>query len=138
VVGPYVKQSAVVSTYYTTVNVLRTIEDLLGLEHLNLNTATERPMTDVFDLKQKDWVFEAAPSAVLAETKLPIPGLRKADGSRSTHDAAYWAEKTKGFDFRGEDRVDAQAFNRILWEGLMGGKPYPVRAASLREQSSPE
>ena len=27
--GPYVKQKAVVSEYYTTVNVIRTIEDLL-------------------------------------------------------------------------------------------------------------
>jgi hypothetical protein len=40
------------------------------------------------------------------------------------HNAAYWAAKTAKFDFRGEDRVDADAFNRIIWEGLMSG-PYP-------------
>jgi hypothetical protein len=42
------------------------------------------------------------------------------------HTARYWAEKTKGFDFREEDRVDAQLFNRIVWEGLMNS-PYPGR-----------
>ena len=47
--GPYVKKHAVVGEHYTTVNMLRTIEDVLGTQHLNLNTAYQRPMTDVFD-----------------------------------------------------------------------------------------
>jgi hypothetical protein len=37
----------VVSTRYNQVSVLRTIEDILGTEHINLNTAFQRPMTDV-------------------------------------------------------------------------------------------
>ena len=32
IIGPYVKQKAVVSTHYATVNMLRTIEDVLGIE----------------------------------------------------------------------------------------------------------
>ena len=60
VVGPYVKQGAVVSTRYNQVNVLRTIEDILGTEHINLNTAFQRPMTDVFDIKSNGrWTFTA-------------------------------------------------------------------------------
>ena len=50
VVGPYVKQGAVVSTRYSQVNALRTIEDILGTEHMNLNTAFQGPMADVFDM----------------------------------------------------------------------------------------
>src|SRR5262249_51101813 len=38
IVGPYVQKNVVVSRYYTTVNLLRTIEDILGLQHLNLDT----------------------------------------------------------------------------------------------------
>jgi hypothetical protein len=133
VVGPYVKHGAVVSTYYTTVSMVRTIEDVLGLEHLNLNTATTRPMTEIFDLNQKTWSFEARPSAVLADTQLPLSAdARKlalsAPPVKITHPASYWAAKTKGFDFREEDRLDAEAFNRIVWEGLMNS-PYPVRHA---------
>ena len=131
VAGPYVKQGAVVSNYYTTVSMIRTMEDILGLEHLNLNTATTRPMTDVFDLTKKEWSFEAKPSAVLADTKLPltVDARRMALAQppvKIAHSAHYWAAKTKGFDFREEDRVDAEAFNRIIWEGLMN-TAYPRR-----------
>ncbi len=131
VVGPFVKQHAVVSTYYTTVNMMRTMEDVLGLEHLNLNTATSTPMSDVFDLNQRNWNFEAQPSSVLLKTDLPLSqdAQRAAAVSppvRISHTAGYWAAKTAGMDFRGEDRIDADAFNRIVWEGLMAS-PYPNR-----------
>jgi YVTN family beta-propeller protein len=131
VAGPYVKQGVVVSNYYTTVSMIRTMEDILGLEHLNLNTATTRPMTDVFDLSKRAWSFAAKPSAVLADTKLPLStdARRMALAEppvKIAHTARYWAEKTKGFDFREEDRVDAQLFNRIVWEGLMNSR-YPGR-----------
>jgi hypothetical protein len=101
------------------------------LEHLNLNTATTRSMTEVFDLNQKEWRFEAKPSAVLADTKLPLSesARRMAQAAapvKIAHSAEYWAAKTRGFDFREEDRVDADAFNRIVWEGLMKS-PYPAR-----------
>jgi hypothetical protein len=59
---------------------------------------------------------------------------------RSTHDAAWWEEKTKGFDFSAEDRIDSDKFNRILWEGLMGDKPYPTTrsGADLRRGGTPQ
>jgi YVTN family beta-propeller protein len=131
VVGPYVKHEAVVSTYFTTVSILRTMEDILGLDHLNLNTATAAPMTDLFDLRQKEWSFEAKPSAVLLKTDLPLSAAARSAAEAAgtvplTHDSAYWAEQTKGFDFSVEDRIDADAFNRIIWRGLMKSA-YPVR-----------
>ena len=70
-----------------------------------------------------------APSAILANTKLPIPASAFPEAAQApplaaTHDGAYWAAKTAGFDFRGEDRVDADELNRIVWEGL-GTHPTP-------------
>lgn len=45
---------------------------------------------------------------------------------RPTHDAAYWADKTKEFDFSIEDHIgNVPKFNRIVWEGLKGSVPYP-------------
>lgn len=131
-----------VSTYYTTVNMVRTIEDVLELEHLNLNTATERPMTDVFDLNQKEWTFDAAPSAILANTKLPIPAsafapTRASAGLKPSHEAAYWAKRTAGFDFSGEDRVNAEKFNRIVWEGVMA-TAYPTERSHADFRSGRE
>src|SRR2546427_3142021 len=48
VAGPYVKQGAVVSTKYTTVSMIATIVDILGIEHLGTYDALDRPMTDAF------------------------------------------------------------------------------------------
>ncbi|HLG88238.1 MAG TPA: alkaline phosphatase family protein [Alphaproteobacteria bacterium] len=125
IAGPYVKHGAVVSTRYSTVNLLRTIEDILGIAHLSLNDSYARPMANLFDLKQTDWSFDAIVPDILRSTQLPLPGLRKAETTRPLHDAAYWARKTRGMEFGVEDKLDAPAFNRILWEGLMPGRPYP-------------
>ena len=133
VVGPYVKQGAVVSTHYSQVNALRTIEDLLGTQHLNLNTAFQRPMTDVFDLRSSGrWSYVAEASTVLSGTALArAPGglgarFAKGVAVAPKHDARYWARVTAGFDFSDADRVPPARFNRVLWTGLMGGRPYPA------------
>jgi YVTN family beta-propeller protein len=132
VVGAYVKQGAVISTHYSQVNALRTIEDLLGTEHINLNTAFQRPMTDLFDLRsQGSWSYSAEASTVLQTTQLASAvdgvGLKWAKGPVvfPKHDAEYWAKVTEGFDFSGADQVPPARFNEVLWKGLMDGKPYP-------------
>ena len=127
VVGPYVKKSALVSTHYTTVNMLRTITDVLGLDHLGIFDANQGPMTDVFDLAQTSWSYTATASSLLKATALPLPaGVLYAASAKPTHNARYWAAKTRRFDFSEEDKVDAVAYNQVLWEGLMGGRPYPT------------
>jgi hypothetical protein len=128
VAGPYVKSEALVSTHYTTVNVIRTITEVLGLDHLGLFDATQGPMTDVFDMGKAGWTYKATPSVLLKTTKLPIPATEFKEGAlRPTHNARYWAAVTRGMDFSVEDKVDAVAYNKILWRGLMPKKPYPVR-----------
>jgi YVTN family beta-propeller protein len=136
-VGPYVRQQTVVSTRYSQPNVLRTIEDIFGTEHINLNTYYARPMADLFDIKSSGkWTFKAVASTLLAPilTKSIAPisqggglGLDPnkvmfAAGPqlKPTHDARYWAERTRNFDFSGEDRVPKELYNKILWEGIKG------------------
>jgi hypothetical protein len=133
IAGPYVKQGAVVSTHYTLVSALRTMEDILGAEHMNLNTAYARPMSDVFDIRSSGvWTFNAVASTVLQGTGLQVTlndlGVKYAEGPlvKSTHDVAWWDEATRGFDFSDADRVPHGLFNKVLWEGLMGDKPFPV------------
>jgi DNA-binding beta-propeller fold protein YncE len=136
-VGPYVKQGAIVSTHYGQINVLRTIEDILGAKHLNLNTAFQRPMTDVFEESCANWSYSAEASTILAGTSLAdasvagAAGVKFASGPmvKPRHSAKYWAKVTAGFDFSDADRVPPGRFNRVLWKGLKGAKPYP---ASLR------
>jgi hypothetical protein len=128
VVGPYVKRNAVVSTHYGQVNALRTIEDILGAPHMNLNTAYQEPMTDVFDLKAKGpWPYTAVASTVLTTTGLDLGGITVAAGPvvKPAHDAAYWAKATASFDFSKADRVPPTVFNEVLWKGMKGDQRYP-------------
>ena len=142
--GPYVKQGGeVVKTHYSQVNLLRTIEDILGTEHINLNTAFAQPMADVFDIRSSGaWSYVAEASTVLATTtgaNETNPGLRYAKGPmiRPVHDAAYWDRVTAGFNFFEADQVPVAQFNRLLWAGLKGDTPYPVLRGRLRNDLPP-
>jgi DNA-binding beta-propeller fold protein YncE len=136
--GPYVKHPAVVSRRYTTVNVLRTIEAVLGLEPMGINDALAAPMAEVFDPAQADWTFTAQVPAVLRTTQLPLPPPTSAEAAcpaAAPRSSAYWAAAMAGQDFTQEDHLDTARFNRALWRGLKGEAPYPVRrdARDLRQ-----
>jgi YVTN family beta-propeller protein len=129
IIGPYVKQGAVVSDPYSTVSMLRTIEEVLGLPPLGVHDAGVPPMTNAFNISQAGWTYSAIPSSYLYNTTLPILNkyvINRDNLPQPTHDAAWWEAQTKGMDFSREDRIPTEKFNRILWKGLMGGKPYPA------------
>jgi hypothetical protein len=140
-----VKHGAVVSKKYTTVSMIATIVDILGIEHLGTYDALERPMTDVFSKSAKKWDFNAIVPAILRTTQLPLPGdsARKSEKKDSLsafyakprHDASYWEARTAGFNFDRADQIDSAKYNLILWHGLVGDNvPYPV-ARSGRDLS---
>lgn len=129
IIGPYVKQGAVVSTPYSTVSMLRTIEEVLGLSPLGVHDAGVPPMTDAFNISQAGWTYSAIPSSYLYNTTLPILNkyvINRDNLPQPTHDAAWWEAQTKGMDFSREDRIPTEKFNRILWKGMMSGRPYPA------------
>jgi DNA-binding beta-propeller fold protein YncE len=126
VAGAYVRQQAVVSNAHNTIDLVRTMEEVLGLGPMNLNDALARPMSDVFNTYSTNWSFTATPAAVLYCTSLPLPSPA-IPCNDPTPNAHYWARVTKGMDFTDADRVDGAQFNRILWKGLMGNRPYPSR-----------
>ena len=143
IVGPYVKQGKVVSTAYSQVNAIRTIEDVLGTQHINMRTAYAKPMADVFDMNSNgSWTFTAIASTILQGTNVG----QVATGSVSSgglgaqyalgkavhprHGGVYWAKvqrqiEKRGYTFAKEDRIPPAIFNEALWKGVMGNKPYP-------------
>jgi len=144
VIGPYVKQHAVVSKRYSTVNMLRTIEDILGLEHLNLNDAYQRPMTDVFDLGQARWSYQATISPFLNGTlvartvKTADDAIQFADSRplKPARSARWWARATRGFDFSDADRIAGErneegSYGQIEWQGVKPGVPYPKTRSGI-------
>jgi len=140
VIGAYVKQRAVVSTRYSTVNMLRTIEDILGMAPLGLNDGLQPPMSDVFTTDLGKWDYTPIVPEVLRTTKLPLPPRNSANqlpasklrNAQPAHDAAYWAAKMSGFDFKRSDHLDTARFNHAVWEGLKGEDvPYPATRSGL-------
>jgi hypothetical protein len=128
VVGPYVRQGMVISHRYTTVNMLRTMEAVLGLEPMGLNDALAEPMAAVFDIGQPRWSYAARIPPVLRSTALPLPPPTRAEAGCPTaprRSAAWWAKAMAGQDFSVEDHLNTPAFNRALWRGLKGETAFP-------------
>jgi YVTN family beta-propeller protein len=135
VASPYTISGAVIHTMYNSTNVLRTIEDILGVNYLGLNDANALPMSDVFIKEPNLQPYTAIIPGILCEppvdpTLVPEcanPGNRPITAAvKSLHDGKWWAAATKGFNFSHPDMVNADLFNRILWRGIMGDdKPYP-------------
>jgi DNA-binding beta-propeller fold protein YncE len=127
IIGPYVKHKAVISRRYTTVNLLATMEAVLGTQPMGLNDALAAPMTEAFDIHQATWTFDAHPSAVLRTTSLPLPPEEHAQACViPQRSGAYWAAVMEGQDFSREDDLDTAAYNLALWKGLKGDTPYPA------------
>lgn len=136
IVGPYVKQGGeVISKHYTTVSLLRTIEEVLDIEPMGINDGLATPMYEVFDVEQRDWNYQAAVPEILYSTDLPLPDAATALVAKSeTHcdrqplrTAAYWQQAMAGQDFSVEDKLDTDRFNQALWTGLKGEKAaYPA------------
>jgi YVTN family beta-propeller protein len=131
VIGPYVKQHAVVSERYTTVSMVHTIEAVLGLSSSSIYAAASAPMSEVFDLGQSAWSYKALVPAILRTSQLPLPASTAENTSpartlaRDTHDAKYWQRRLGDMDYDVEDKLDVGKFNRELWKGMMGKVPYP-------------
>lgn len=123
VAGAHVKQDALVSTRFTTVSMLRTMGALLGLPPLGLNDALAVPMADVFQPEYRDWTFTARAAQVLKQTALPIADDQFVPAeprhvSCVERSPEFWTAAMKGQNFNSEDRLDSDAFNSALWQGL--------------------
>ena len=138
IASPYVNSGSVVHTMYNSTNVLRTIEDILGVGHLGLNDANAVPMSDVFIQQPNLQPYIAPIPGILCEPPVDpalVPECKNAGNRPITaavkplHDGAWWAQATKGFNFKHPDMVNSDLFNRVLWKGIMGDdKPYPGAA----------
>lgn len=134
VVGPYVKQGALVSEHYTTVSMVRTIEDILGIKPMGITDGLALPMAELFEKKKRPWGYTALVPEVLRTTSLPLPERTAANTlpltgktmayAKPKRSADYWAQVMSGQDFSIEDKLDEPRFNRALWQGLKDA-PYP-------------
>lgn len=134
VISPYTKRGVLVSTNYNTISVLRTMEDLLNIGYLGITDANAQPMSDAFTREPNFEPYTAiVPGNLCAKPVDPklVPACQDPNVENTAavpilNDAKWWAAITKGFNFIGEDNLDAEEFNEILWEGIKGDSiPYP-------------
>ena len=129
IISPYTKRGgALISTRYTTVNVIRTIEDLLGIDYIGTPDANARPMSENFTRRADLTPYEVIAPGNLCQASVDpdlVPACQDASKPKtaavaSRHDGRWWASATGEFDFDGLDRLDADAFNQVLWSGIKG------------------
>ncbi|MGN6127214.1 MAG: alkaline phosphatase family protein [Humibacter sp.] len=64
VISPYAAHGKTVSTFYSQINMVRTIEQILGAQPLNQKLAAATPMTDAFSNKPDFTPYNAVPNQV--------------------------------------------------------------------------
>ena len=128
VVSPYTKRGAVDSRYYTQIDFIRTMEQILGLPPMNQMDLAVSPtaMKHVFTHQPDLRPFQALPNQVALDEMNPgstaLRGIRK-----------EWALASAALDFSKPDVADPQILNRAIWYGTKGfDKPYPGDERVLR------
>jgi YVTN family beta-propeller protein len=116
VISPYVRRGGKDSTMYSTASMVRTMELILGLPPMSQHDRHATSMVGVFTEKPNlsPFTFEKA----------------RIDLSARNPKSGELAEASLKLDFSEYDRVNPDAFNRILWADAKPGVPYP-RASHL-------
>jgi hypothetical protein len=109
----------VVHRFANTTDVLRTIEEILGLESLSHFDYHGRPLREIWRDKP-----DLRPWSVLT----PAVSLTERNPAGTPE-----ARESAQLDLRIEDVADEERFNRVLWRSVRGDTPYPGsrRAATL-------
>jgi len=120
IISPYTKRGKVISTYYSQINMVRTIENILGIPPMNQLDMTVEAMVDCFTNKPDFTPYKAV------NNNIPLDQLNPAL-SALTGDQLYWAEKSLEQNLDDVDRIDEDIFNRIIWHAVKGyDRPYPT------------
>ncbi|MGA7410302.1 MAG: bifunctional YncE family protein/alkaline phosphatase family protein [Bryobacteraceae bacterium] len=121
IASPYVKRSQVNHSYYTQINMLRTIEELLGLPPMNQHDLLASAMTNAFEDSADVKPFSAIPNRIPLDTLNPAP--------KSKLEKAWRNELAKFFPHgptQAPDVADPNLLNHAIWYATKGfSTPYP-------------
>jgi len=106
VISPYASHGKTVSTFYSQINLVRTIEQILGAQPMNQKLAAATPMTDAFTNKPDLTPYNAVANQVpLTEGVVTAPGER-VRYSTGAEGAEYVAVCLPAFDPEAAHRDD--------------------------------
>lgn len=117
VISPYAAHGATVSTYYSQINLVRTIEQILGAQPMNQKLAAATPMTDAFTNKPDLTPYNAVLNQVpLTEGVVTAPSCGY-DTLGATGDAAkqVTADAAKAAEVPAAEKATAEKWQK--WAG---------------------
>ena len=106
--------------FYTTVNMIRTLEDLLGLPQMNINDSYAAPISNLFS-------GPGAQPAFTADRRNLDNGLLYAINPPKNPTA----EQSMELDFSHADSANTTILNAILWRDRKGDQPMPESKHSV-------
>ena len=118
--SPWVRRKAVDSHFYTTINMFRTIEQILALPPQNQFDLAAEPMFPSFTERPDFTPYKALPNNVpLDEMNPPLKTLR----GQALRDAVA----SMKMDFSEPDAAPEEILNGVVWRATRGvDKPYPT------------
>lgn len=127
VISPYSRLGKTVSTNYNQTNMVRSIEQILGIPPMNTIDASATPMFDCFQDKISTTQYVQKP------TNIPLnemnPELNALKGKK-----LYYAQQSLRPEFDKIDRGNDGLMNEILWNYAKGDKPYPRKMSGKGEE----
>ncbi len=129
VVSPYNKRHTVDHTFYTTVNMLKSIEMMLGFSPMNRFDTLAKPIDTCFQDKADLTPYFVHPNQI--PLNLPNPGR---NASAMSAQDRYWTSVSLGLDWSHPDAPNPDKLNRVIWYSLHGNQPYPGRAITAKPQ----
>jgi YVTN family beta-propeller protein len=132
IASPYVKKGVVDSTYYSQINVVRTIEQMLGMQPMNQMDRAAEPMFDAFTNTPDYTPYTATPNNVpltfglKGATSAGQPSVPAAQ--RATYELwVDWSNRQQTGGVKPQaDVTNPAQMNRLTWYASTGwAKPYP-------------
>ncbi len=124
VISPWAQHGKVIDRYYSQINMVRTIEQILGAQPLNQKVAAATPMFDAFQSRPDLRPFTAVPNQIpLTEQVTPAPSCGQDTASGATARSS-WATVPAS-----EKAVAAQWNAWRLKQGFNGSNPTPDTAS---------
>jgi YVTN family beta-propeller protein len=143
-ISPWIKRGVTDSHYWTIINMVRTIEQVLGLPPMNQNDAAAAPMSELFTDKPDFTPYTFEPNRIPLDTLNGTPGSDKPavpttpttpttpptpEKTELEKQWMDWSDKNKD-KFSGQnagpDKVNGNLLNRVVWYSTKGyDQPYP-------------
>ncbi|HEY2060781.1 MAG TPA: phosphoesterase [Amycolatopsis sp.] len=140
IISPWAQHAAVDNHYYSQITMIRTIEQILGVQPMNQKDSAATPMTGAFTNKADYTPFNAVPNRTSLTGGLPTPPACGADTTAPAPStvvpaeqkpvAAQWQEWTKSQRLTGPnataDYANPAQMNHFTWYQTHGWtQPYP-------------